>query len=400
MIGNVYSASTRYAEALQSQKQALQLLESIPSPVDIRDVSKAIAETYEKMGYSMQALSYFKRFMALSDSIFTLEKAKQLDELETRYQTVQKEKQIALQQADIEKKEIEIRHRGIFLTLALVSALLLSGLVLIVWKAYTDKKRTSNLLAEKNRNITESITYARKIQTAVLPPEELLRCLLPNHFVFFRPRDIVSGDFYWISKKDQCVYIAVADCTGHGVPGAFMSMLGFSMLNELVGLPVANNAANLLDTLRSKIKSALRQTGKDHEAQDGIDIALCIIDNEQHKLQYAGANNPLLILRQGQLLEFKADRMPIGIQAKEKPFTNHLIDTQHGDMVYLFSDGYIDQFGGVKNMRYRMENFRRFLISIHTLPPEQQKRELDTNLKQWMGATSQLDDILVLGFSL
>lgn len=398
MIGNVYFARGDYHIALKYQLQSLKYLEAIPSPPDIRDVCLVLADTYEKMGDNRKALSFFRRYDSLKDSLFTLEKANQLAELETKYQTAQKEKRIALQQLELQHQQAEIRQQSILLILALVILLLLTGLVVLVWKAYRHKRRTSILLAEKNRSITESISYARKIQTAVLPPEELLRCILPRHFIYFRPLDIVSGDFYWITRKGPYLYLAVADCTGHGVPGAFMSMLGFSLLNELVGQATDTNAAEMLDQLRIKLKAALRQTGKENEAQDGMDVALCKVDFNGLHLDYAGANNPLIIIRQGQLFEYKADRMPIGIQAKEKPFSNHRVEIEKGDMVYLFSDGYIDQFGGEKNMRYRMENFRSLLLRLSTCDMKEQKIMLEENLRQWMGPQPQLDDILVLGF--
>ena len=194
-------------------------------------------------------------------------------------------------------------------------------------------------ISAKNKSITDSIEYASRIQTAILPSQEYAQEILPEHFILFRPRDIVSGDFYWITQKDNLLVVIAADCTGHGVPGAFMSMLGVSFLNEIVNRHEIRSANIILNNLRSDIKKTLGQEGKEGEAKDGMDIALCIVDTENMKMQFAGAYNPLYLFRNNELIETKADRMPIGIYIKEKDsFTNHEIDLQKDDVFYIFSD--------------------------------------------------------------
>lgn len=253
-------------------------------------------------------------------------------------------------------------------------------------------------IADKNRSITDSIEYASRIQTAVLPSDEFAQEILPEHFILFRPRDIVSGDFYWMTKRDNQLVLIAADCTGHGVPGAFMSMLGVSFLNEIVNRHEITEASAILNSLRTDIKKTLGQEGKEGEAKDGMDIALCIVDLEKMKMQYAGAYNPLYLYRNNELMEVKADRMPIGIYIKEKDsFTNNEIDLQKGDVFYLFSDGFQDQFGGEDGSKFKTKNFKKLLLEIHQKPMAQQREILDKRIDEWRGKWEQVDDIIVMG---
>ncbi|PLX17381.1 MAG: hypothetical protein C0597_07055 [Marinilabiliales bacterium] len=253
-------------------------------------------------------------------------------------------------------------------------------------------------IADKNRSITDSIEYASRIQTAVLPSDEFAQEILPEHFILFRPRDIVSGDFYWMTKRDNQLVLIAADCTGHGVPGAFMSMLGVSFLNEIVNRHEITEASAILNSLRADIKKTLGQEGKEGEAKDGMDIALCIIDLEKMKLQYAGAYNPLYLFRNNELVEVKADRMPIGIYIKEKEsFTNNDIDLQKGDVFYIFSDGYQDQFGGEDGQKFKTKNYKQLLLEIHQKPMAEQREILDKRIDEWRGKWEQVDDIIILG---
>jgi serine phosphatase RsbU (regulator of sigma subunit) len=253
-------------------------------------------------------------------------------------------------------------------------------------------------IADKNRSITDSIQYAKRIQTAILPSNEFAEEILPEHFILFRPRDIVSGDFYWMTKKGNRLVIIAADCTGHGVPGAFMSMLGVSFLNEIVNRHEVDSAGEILTQLRADIKKTLGQEGKEGEAKDGMDIALCIVDFDNLKMQYAGAYNPLYLYRNNELLETKADRMPIGIWVKEKEsFTDNDIDLQKGDVFYIFSDGFQDQFGGEDGRKFKTKNYKQLLLEIHQKPMAEQKEILNTTIDKWRGKWEQVDDIIIVG---
>ncbi|MEN8228109.1 MAG: SpoIIE family protein phosphatase [Bacteroidota bacterium] len=254
----------------------------------------------------------------------------------------------------------------------------------------------------QNEEITDSINYARRIQSAMLTPETYISELLNENFILYKPRDIVSGDFYWIKQVNQYVVIVAADCTGHGIPGAFLSILGISYLNEIVLRREITQANLVLNELRKQIKNSLRQYGGRDESKEGIDMALCALDLKNNMMQYSGANNPLYLIRgvdkETKLIEFKADRMPLGYYyGKDISFTNHDIKLEPGDTFYLFSDGFINQKGGKENKKYMSRQFRNLLLGIQDQPMHDQKLILDHTFSDWMGNNSQLDDILVVG---
>ena len=257
----------------------------------------------------------------------------------------------------------------------------------------------NEIIVDQNENIKKSVTYASKIQKAVLPPDEMVSKIFPDSFVLYLPRDIVSGDFYWTAEIENRKYCAVADCTGHGVPGGFMSMMGLSFLNEIVGNDNSLTAGEVLDRLRANIIKALRQTGKIDETKDGMDIALYIIDIKAHEVQFAGAYNPLVLIRNNEIIIHKADRMPAGIyHLKDNLFTTQTFEIQKGDVLYTFSDGYIDQFGGPNSRKYLSKNFNEFLLQIHQKPMQEQRTLLYQNLIDWMGHHERIDDIVVMGY--
>ncbi|MCQ2252677.1 MAG: YfiR/HmsC family protein [Bacteroidales bacterium] len=269
-------------------------------------------------------------------------------------------------------------------------------------KQNTEISKQKEEIATQNSKIIESIKYAQNIQRAVMPHEEYFNQYLPDHFILLLPKDIVSGDFYWSTHVGNKFVYTAADCTGHGVPGAFMSLLGIAFLNEITGRmnPETITAGEILTQLREHVMTYLGQSGKEDEQKDGMDMALCIYDRESSTIQYAGANNPLLIYRGNELIQIDADEMPIGYYAGQTDhFTNHVMEVQMGDMTYMFSDGYADQFGMVngRKKKYLIKRFRDFLMEIHELGMEVQKQRLDENLRTWRGDIKQLDDVCVLG---
>jgi serine phosphatase RsbU (regulator of sigma subunit) len=257
-------------------------------------------------------------------------------------------------------------------------------------------------IAQRKKEIDDSILYAKRIQNAIMPPESLISSLLPENFILFKPRDIVSGDYYWFAEKNNKIYYAAADCTGHGVPGAFMSMLGVSFLNDIITASENEiKASEVLDELRLKIIYALHQTGEVHEAKDGMDIALCVIDYVNMEVQFAGAFNPLFIIRNEDLIVVNADRMPIGIyeyEGDKNSFTNNVLKLHKGDLLYVFSDGYADQFGGPAGKKFMLGRFKKVLEKIKDLSMEEQRQYLDDTIEKWRkGVSPQIDDILVMG---
>jgi len=260
-------------------------------------------------------------------------------------------------------------------------------------------------LQEQKDEIVSSITYAKRIQEAVLPSPEYIQEILSENFILFKPQSIVSGDFYWMKKIKNFLIIATADCTGHGVPGAFMSMLGSSFLNEIVTVRSLDSSGQILDKLRAKIKKSLRQRGDVGEQKDGMDIAFYIIDTETLELQFSGAYNPLLIIRKDakgepEQISIKADRQPIAVHVIEKEFTTQKVQLQKGDCLYTFSDGFSDQFGGENDRKFKIKNFKKLLTDNYEKPMSQQQQILDDAFENWRGNTPQVDDVLVIGLKI
>lgn len=279
-----------------------------------------------------------------------------------------------------------------------------TNLEALVNERTSEIQEQKNIIEKTNKDITDSIKYAQKIQNAIFAPEKYIHDIIPNHFVLFKPKEIVSGDFFWIRQINKYVVVVAADCTGHGVPGAFMSMLGTSFLNELVTSETLNNPGEILNNLREKVKKSLHQKGKIGEQRDGMDMAFYVIDSETLELQYSGAYNSLLIIRENrnidenkEIITLKGDRQPIAIHKIEKPFTNQKFQLQKGDSIYSFSDGYVDQFGGEYGKKMKMNRFKEILLSVSGKPMKEQKQLLENYFKKWSGKYRQIDDVLVIG---
>ncbi len=350
------------------------------------------------------------------DAAFALEE-KQEKILQSERTIAQNEDQIALQLDAIQKQKIVI-IAGVF---ALV---LLIGLAYFIFLNYRNKKRANELLEEKNRkitaqrdeierqkevaenqrdqiayqkkHITDSIHYAQKIQRAILPSLELFTDEV-DHFVLYKPRDIVSGDFYWVDRVEDKQIIVTADCTGHGVPGAFMSMLGVSLLNEIILNRNIIAPHEILNNLREMVIESLGQAQAGTEIKDGMDMTVTVIDFNEDKLYYAGANNPLYLIRDGELEQFKADKMPVAIHERMDDFNLVALDLKKGDTFYTFSDGYVDQFGGPKQKKFMSKNFKRVLLELQELDMISQGRRLDEIFEEYKADVEQIDDVVVIG---
>lgn len=259
-------------------------------------------------------------------------------------------------------------------------------------------ERQGRRVVELYNNVTDSIRYAKRLQDSILPPEKRIRELLPESFVYYRPKDIVSGDFYWVSEMEGRVVFAAVDCTGHGVPGAFMSLIGHNGLNQAVRERWGGRPSEVLKVLNKLAFDALHKDRSEYLVRDGMDMALCNYDPGRRVLEYAGANSPLYLVRGGEVLRFQPDKRPIGsFELEGAGFTDHSIDLEKGDMVYIFSDGYADQFGGPKGKKFLYKRFRELLREISRFPAEQQRGMLDEAFRGWRGVHEQVDDILVIG---
>ncbi|MCK4662639.1 MAG: SpoIIE family protein phosphatase [Bacteroidales bacterium] len=262
-------------------------------------------------------------------------------------------------------------------------------------------KNAEEEISSQKEEIIDSIIYAKRIQNALFPSKEIMLNIIPEYFILDLPQGIVSGDFYWVSKLKDKIIIAVADCTGHGVPGAFMSMLGVTFLNKIVNEKNITKPNEILDRLRNNVITSLHQTGEIGEANDGMDIALITIDKKNNSLEYAGANNSAYLFRNNELTEIFADKMPIGIYSEiETPFSCQKMSIQTGDIIYLFTDGYTDQFGGSKGKKFLYKNFRILLKEIHNLPMNEQETRLFKTHRKWKENNEQVDDILIMGIKI
>ena len=347
---------------------------------------------------------------------------------EGKYVFKVKARNVYLQESEIASFTFEIKppwYRTIIAYILYVlsaAALFIVSLKLYTKKLEADKRRLEKIVEErtaeivkqkneieeknkvieqKNKDITDSIYYAKRIQEAILPPKQYIEGANVDIFIYFRPKDIVSGDFYFIKniKRSNILVVAAADCTGHGVPGAFMSMLGSSLLNEIVTKPEVNHTDIVLNELREGIIHSLNPEGKHTETKDGMDIAFIAYDYLNKKLEFSGANNPMYLIRNNELIEYKADKMPVGLyERKDAPFSRVEIDVLNEDIIYLFSDGFADQFGGENGKKYMYKRFKEFLLSIHKLPMEEQEKLIDEEAKRWRGDQyEQIDDQLIIG---
>jgi phosphate binding protein len=259
-------------------------------------------------------------------------------------------------------------------------------------------KNRTRKIEQQSINITDSIQYASRIQRALMTPSEEINRLLPSYFILNKPKDIVSGDYYWVSNSGSRVIVAVADCTGHGVPGAFMSILGISFLNEIVNKSEEVIASKILNELRENLIKSLRQTGEGDESKDGMEMAICVVDFDQKKVQFSGAFRPMYLIRNWELQEIKGDRMPIGLYDNELvSFSDKELQFLEEDIIYLFSDGYVDQIGGPNRKTFRAKNFKQLLLSIHMKTMDEQKATLEHAFEQWKSDAEQIDDIMVMG---
>ena len=450
-----------YEKSIEVTNEALDLAKELNNLKLIRRCYGLLAENHQELGNSKQSMEYFDRFSTIDkhikkEQISKLESKTQEKVKEIESQKAKKEKQLADKEQELEvaqdslkeskelteKQQMELKLKELTLTkqetqlrnerlirygLTGVVLLIMAFLVVIFFQ-FRQKKKANRLLSSQNKQINEqkdkieeqrdlanrqkkdimdSIEYASRIQNALLPPNYLLNKWLTDYFILFQPRDVVSGDFYWMTHKDNKLILAAADCTGHGVPGAFMSMLGIAFLNEIVNRITENEhiyslqANEILNQLRDYIIESLHQNKDDSDSKDGIDMALTIIDFESKKIQYAGAHNPLILIRNDEIIEKKADRMPVAIHKKaDQPFSNHELDFKEEDTMYLFSDGFPDQIGGPKGRKYMSGKFKKLLLKIHQKPMEEQKQILLKELEEWKNGYQQLDDILIIGSKL
>ena len=443
-IGQIYFQQTDYSLSIEYYLQSLSIAKEIGSIDSEQSTCLLLAEVYSKINDYKNAFLYQQLYAQLKDTLFNNESQKALAEMGTKYETEKKEKQIEIQDLKITQQVMELNKKQIVIYAVLGGLILVLSLVVVIFRSYRLKKKAhevitikneelgqaneeisaqrdeieaqrdilsekNTLLFEQKKGITDSINYAKRIQQAVLPSGNYANNILGDHFILFKPKDIVSGDFYWGTRVNEWLIVTVADCTGHGVPGAFMSMLGVSFLNEIIRKKEITKASEILDNLRESLIEALQQKGQTGEQKDGMDIVLCAINITSNELQFSGANNPLYIIRNSNLKpldkknileEILPDKQPVGIYQNMKPFTNHVVPLNKGDCIYFCSDGYKDQFGGTKNKKFMAKQLKQLLTDNCLLTMKEQKEVLDTTFENWKGKHEQIDDVTILGLKI
>ena len=444
-IGKVYARLNEFQKAIEYQENALVIAKRQNSELGMSRIHLGLAQTYKLMGDNRSAINHYEKARDLSTAVGALYELKesyenlakiyaslsdfdkayeyqslvtdlkdtllsedsqhQINSLQIQYQTESMLQENELLKRDVELREAKNKQQLILIYSLIIGFILVCVFIVYFIRAYNQKRkvnqelvRKNKLITEQKQEITDSIQYAKKIQNAVLTPGDYIENLLPERFILFRPRDIVSGDFYWLTDQGDRIICAIADCTGHGVPGAFMSLLGITYLNEIVTKNPDLSAGRILDELSDNVMKSLHQSVEKSRVMDGMDIVLIILDRQNIKAEFAGANNSLLHFRDNKLMEYKPDYRPIGFHVtKNASFTTHYIDLNKGDVLYAYSDGFQDQFGGPKGKKFMIKNFKNLLKEVHHLSMDKQKELLESALDQWMENTSQIDDILVMG---
>ncbi len=407
-IGTVLMELDRFTEAkpylievyytTRNQKQYLQL--TLYSSFNL-------AQLYVNTGDYKSAMEYMNIYVNMNDSLTDANRIKSLLEIDAKYQNEKKEEQNILLNERLKNKSLQIYF-------ALAGIALLSILAFFIFNGLKEKQKAnleledknkiieekSIIVAEQHKDITDSIKYAERIQSAILPPEKLWKSILPNSFVFYQPKDILSGDFYWIEENEHFVFIAAADCTGHGVPGALMSIVNYNLLNKAVLEKGLTTAGEILDGINSWLTQSLHQSYQASAMRDGMDLSLCVINKQTNELNFSGAYNSIYLFSNNVLEEFVPDKQPVGafIEDNIKPFSNKYYQLKKDDVIYMFTDGFADQFGGERGKKYKYKQLQGLLHQIKDKVFDEQKIMLSESVNKWKGNLEQVDDILLLGF--
>ena len=397
VLGQIYLQGGRYEEAIVVTTKALKSAKELHFLEIERDCFNNLSQAYHLLNNDSEAYKNHVLYKSISDSLAAENLQGKMLEMEVKYDISQKEGQLKEQQFEIDSKN---KQRNYLVLIVLVILILF----FISFRAYNQKKKANaiiyeqkKLVDEKQKEVFESINYAKRIQFALLANSDILKTNLPEHFVLFKPKDIVSGDFYWATKKDNRFYLAVCDSTGHGVPGAFMSLLNISFLNEAITEKNILEPNQILNHVRKRLIENVSQEG----GQDGMDgILLCIETNSNSNkktLTYSSGNNAPILISNNVIIELSKDKMPIGKGEKSDSFTLNTIDCKYGDTIYLYTDGFADQFGGPKGKKFKYKQLNELLLSISTQTSNNQSEILSDNFNTWKGNLDQVDDVCIVG---
>ncbi|GAB4469722.1 MAG: hypothetical protein OHK0057_11750 [Thermoflexibacter sp.] len=396
-LSRLYFKQGDYDKAIEYAEQSLELGQKLDTRESIKRASQVLAEIYAKKENYKKAYYYQSILMEMKDSLFNQESFIRINNLQKNYETQRKQAEI-----DLLNKDKQIQN--LILNILVGGLLLFLFLVFALYRINRHRKNVNQILnnqnkiiEKRNEDITASINYAKRIQDAYLPSSERIAKYLPEHFIFFKPRDIVSGDFYWFAEVEKKIVLAAVDCTGHGVPGAFMSLIGNNLLNQIVLNMGVTMPEVILSAMNAGVNEVLQQ--KQTQNRDSMDAALCVIDLKNKVLEFAGAKSPLLYIQNNQLYFIKGNKSTVGDIDREevKIFVKHTIDISIPTTFYIFSDGFPDQFGGSKNKKFLTKNLKELLFSIHQRPMKEQEILVQTTFRDWIGDYSQIDDVTVIG---
>jgi serine phosphatase RsbU (regulator of sigma subunit)/tetratricopeptide (TPR) repeat protein len=405
---DVYDGLGGVDKALASGELAYKMYSEMERVSNISAVAKKISELYAKKKNFKKAFEYSQEHIFLKDSIYNQTNTREVTQKEMQFEFDKKNLADSLNRAETEKiiqieHQQEIKNQKTMMYAGSIILFLVIIFSLIVVNRLKISNKQKAIIAEqkkevevKNKEVTDSINYAKRIQSAILPSLLKIKESLPNLFVFYKPKDIVAGDFYWYKKINNKIYVAVADCTGHGVPGAMVSVVCHNALNRAVDDYKLLDPAKILDKTAELVVETFKENNEEG-MKDGMDISLCSFDLENKKLEFAGAINSLFFIAGKELKEIKGDKQPIGYFSKMKPFTLHKVNIKTGDRIYMFSDGYADQFGGEKGKKYMYKRFRNLISSISALNFSEQKIELEKEFETWRCDLEQVDDVCVIG---
>lgn len=435
-LGGIYYKLKKYNKAIEYCNKSVSICDSLNLNHSLELNYDILYKTYKETGNKELGFKYLEKHHELKEKRVNEEMNAQIAEMEAKYQSDK-------QQQEIQNLNVEKRRKQRLNIIFIIALIIFS--VQAIFLLITNKKRRkinqslkqinaevlqqkeeieaqrdeieaqrdeikrqkeiadfqTNQILKQNKDIKDSIEYAKHIQIALFPDKISLQKIFKRGFCLFKPKDIVSGDFYWVSQVENKSIIVASDCTGHGVPGAFMSIIGINFLNEIVNENQIYTPNEILNQLRKKVIKAMVHANKIQESKDGMDISLIVIDYDKMELQYAGAYNHLFYIRDHMLGVIKADRMPVGISEKTMmPFTNHTMKIQAGDQFYMFTDGYADQFGGPNKKKFRIGALRELLLEIHENPMNEQKRIMHETFINWKGKQQQVDDVLAIGIKI
>lgn len=405
-LGKVYYQLEDYSQSITYHQKSLEICETHNFPTIVQGNYLSLASNYQKTGDFKQAYQNYHYSQEIKDSLNKIERHNRFAELETKYQSEKKEKELQLKDVELGKKEAEIKQRNFQRNALIIGFALVFFLALAIYRSFKQKQKANLILShqkeeieDKNKEITASIRYAKNIQNALLPHLDYIKEIYPDSFIYYRPKDIVSGDFYWFGKDSRYSYVAAVDATGHGVPGAFISLLGYNLLNTILKENPGIKPHEILNELNIAFSERMYKGYEQEALRDSMDLALCRIDEKNMLLEYSGAYNPLWIIRKGELAEFKANKLSIGSfrEFPDRKYTDNEIRIEKDDMIYLFTDGFADQFGGPMDKKFMYKRQKELLLSIHKENTNKQVEVLDNAFIEWKGGNEQIDDILVIG---